>query len=273
MSGNSTILNLACDVLKLNSAADKAQAAIEMRRAWEISGQAFVKKASNPPDHPARPHKPDLVSPMDVPRRRLGTEAGRGALLHAVAHIELNAIDLAADMLARFATHSLLTPDLQTQFIEDWTRVCAEEAKHYKLLETRLAEFSMSYGDLPAHNGLWEAAHDTRFDIAARLAIAPMVLEARGLDVTPGMIKKFTSLGDIKSADVLKVIYEEEVDHVRIGAHWFQKIAEKQAEPPVAYFHKLVGMHFAGKVKPPFNVQARTLAGLTQEYYEPLADY
>lgn len=273
VSENKTVLDLACRVLNLDSAAEKAKAAIEMRRYWEEQPHAFVKESQKPPNHPARPVKPKLVSPMDVPRRRLGTEAGRGALLHAVAHIELNAIDLAADMLARFATHPLLTPPLQNNFIEDWTRVCAEEAKHYKLLEKRLAELSMTYGDLPAHNGLWEAANDTRFDIAARLAIAPMVLEARGLDVTPGMIKKFNTLGDNKSVDVLTTIYEEEIDHVRIGAQWFQTIAQKQNEEPIPYFHYLVGTHFAGKIKPPFNVQARTLAGLTQEYYEPLVDY
>jgi len=244
-----------------------------MREYWEASSKEPIDNPPSPPEHPGRPKNPQLVAPSDVPRRRLGTAAGRGALLHAVAHIELNAIDLAADMIARFAAHPLLSGILQSKFIDDWTRVSAEEAKHYNLLAKRLNELGLKYGDLPAHNGLWEAAHSTRFDIAARLAIAPMVLEARGLDVTPGMIKKLTNVGDMDSVAVLNVIYEEEVGHVKIGAYWFQTVAELENETPIPYFHHLVGTHFAGKLKPPFNVQARTLAGLTQDYYEPLADY
>jgi uncharacterized ferritin-like protein (DUF455 family) len=263
---NLNVIERACSILACRSAAQKAEAALAMRQYWETSAKEYLDCSSCAPDHPGRPDTPQLVAPSDVPRRRLGTSEGRGALLHAVAHIELNAIDLAADMIARFAPHPLLRGTLQSKFIEDWTRVCAEEAKHYLLLAKRLGELGLTYGDLPAHNGLWEAAHNTRFDIAARLAIAPMVLEARGLDVTPSMIKKLTNVGDMDSVAVLNVIYEEEVGHVKIGAFWFQTVAELQNK-------SLVGTHFAGKLKPPFNVQARTLAGLTQDYYEPLADY
>lgn len=222
-------------------------------------------------DNPARPNAPQLVPPKDVKRRRLGSPAGRGALLHAIAHIEFNAIDLAADMIARFGHHPDIAETDRPTFIGDWISVCHDEARHFGLLQTRLAELNMSYGDLPAHNGLWEAAIKTKNSFEARLAIAPMVLEARGLDVTPGMIEKLTEAGDLQSADILKVIYNEEIGHVAIGAHWFQKMAINKSKDPESWFHELVRDFYKGQLKPPFNVQARTLAGLKQGYYIPLS--
>ena len=222
-------------------------------------------------DNPARPANPRLVSPSDVKRRRLGTPAGRGALLHAVAHIEFNAIDLAADMIARFGHHPDIAAADRSAFIGDWISVCQDEARHFGLLQTRLSELDMQYGDLPAHNGLWEAAIKTKDNFAARLAIAPMVLEARGLDVTPGMIKKLTSAGDIDSANILKIIYNEEIGHVAIGARWFQALAQIKAKDPESWFHELIRNFYKGQLKPPFNVRARTLAGLKQGYYIPLS--
>lgn len=222
-------------------------------------------------DNPARPSAPMLVPPSDVKRRRLGSPEGRGALLHAVAHIEFNAIDLAADMIARFGHHPDISPKDRPAFIGDWISVCHDEARHFGLLQSRLRELNMTYGDLPAHNGLWEAAIKTKDNFAARLAIAPMVLEARGLDVTPGMIKKLTSAGDTDSADILKIIYNEEIGHVAIGARWFQKMAETQDKDPESWFHALVRNYFKGQLKPPFNVRARTLAGLKEGYYKPLS--
>jgi uncharacterized ferritin-like protein (DUF455 family) len=266
-------VNLAITVLETPSPLQKAEAGLLMRRIWlDKRHKLSSPVVKHPPAKPARPQKPDLVTPSDVPRRRLGSVEGRGALLHAIAHIELNAIDLAADMIARFSTNDLISSTVQTSFIDDWSRVCAEECKHFKLLSHRLKEIDLQYGDFPAHNGLWEAADATRNDIAARLAIAPMVLEARGLDVTPPMIKKMSNVGDEASVAILKIIYDEEIDHVRIGAKWFQYIAEQKNRLPTTYFHELVGTYFAGKLKPPFNVQARTLAGLTEDYYKPLAN-
>jgi len=227
------------------------------------------EKVSNIPDNPARPDAPRLVPPKDVKRRRLGSPAGRGALLHAIAHIEFNAIDLAADMIARFGHH--ISEANRSAFIGDWISVCHDEARHFGLLQTRLTELAMSYGDLPAHNGLWEAAVKTKNSFEARLAIAPMVLEARGLDVTPGMIKKLTEIGDIQSADILKIIYNEEINHVAIGARWFQEIARNKSKDPESWFHHLVREFYKGQLKPPFNVQARTLAGLKKGYYMPLS--
>ncbi len=226
---------------------------------------------NNIPDIPARPDVPQLVPHTDVKRRRLGSPSGRGALLHAIAHIEFNAIDLAADMIARFGHHSDITEAERPAFIGDWISVCHDEARHFGLLQARLAELGMSYGDLPAHNGLWEAAVKTKDNFEARLAIAPMVLEARGLDVTPNMIKKLTEVGDTDSADILKVIYNDEIGHVAIGARWFQKMAQYKSKDPESWFHHLVRNYYKGQLKPPFNVQARTLAGLKEGYYMPLS--
>lgn len=264
-------IDQSCAVLNASAPEEKAALALSMRSQWERAEKKPYQSELMPGDRPGRPEKPELVLPGEVPRRRLGSPQGRAALLHAISHIELNAIDLAADMIARFARHPLIARELQTDFIEDWSRVCAEEAKHFNLLSDRLKTVGVEYGDFPAHNGLWDAAYKTRHQIAARLAIAPMVLEARGLDVTPGMIKKLERVQDKESVAVLKVIYEDEIGHVKIGAKWFQRIAELEGEKPRPYFHKLVREHFAGQLKPPFNVQARTLAGLTEDYYAPLA--
>jgi len=161
----------------------KVAAANKLAADWDTM-RDMGTKVSKIPDNPARPDAPQLVPPKDVKRRRLGRPAGRGALLHAIAHIEFNAIDLAADMIARFGHHSDITEANQPKFISDWISVCHDEARHFGLLQNRLNELDMSYGDLPAHNGLWEAALKTKDSFEARLAIAPMVLEARGLDVT-----------------------------------------------------------------------------------------
>ena len=249
---------------------DKVKAAETLAANWAAS-QDIGPCIDAIPDNPARPKMPQLIAPTELKRRRLGSPAGRAALLHAVAHIELNAIDLAADMIARFGHHPDITEADRTAFIGDWISVCSDEARHFGLLQTRLTQLDMSYGDLPAHNGLWEAAVKTKDNFAARLAIAPMVLEARGLDVTPGMIKKLTQAGDLESADILKIIYNEEIGHVAIGARWFQRLAQNRSKDPESFFHSLVRNYFAGRLKPPFNVQARTLAGLKEGYYLPLS--
>lgn len=248
----------------------KVDAANKLAAKWEET-KNIGHKIDDLADNPARPKTPQLVSPGDVKRRRLGTPAGRGALLHAVAHIEFNAIDLSADMIARFGHHPDIKDKDRPAFIGDWISVCHDEARHFGLLQKRLAELAMHYGDLPAHNGLWEAAIKTKDNFAARLAIAPMVLEARGLDVTPGMIDKLTKAGDIDSADILKIIYNEEIGHVAIGARWFQKMAQNRSKNPESWFHELVRDYYKGQLKPPFNIQARTLAGLKEGFYMPLS--
>ena len=259
----------ALSVLIANSILDKFNAANDLAKEWATTkniGPSIYK----PPNNPGRPPNPILVLPTDVPRRRLGSIAGRGALLHAVAHIEFNAIDLAADMIVRFAHHSYIPISERESFITDWVSVCHDEARHFMLLENRLNDFDMEYGCLPAHNGLWEAALKTKDNFAARLAIAPMVLEARGLDVTPGMIEKMNKIGDLESSKILKTIYNDEINHVAIGAKWFLNIAESQKKKPETFFHSLIREYYSGQLKPPFNVQARTLAGLKQDFYMPL---
>ena len=257
-------------VLKAAMPDAKVTAANRLAADW-ANTQKIGINIKNIDDSPARPRAPKLVPPKEVKRRRLGTPQGRGALLHAIAHIEFNAIDLAADMIVRFGHHSDISEVNRSAFIGDWISVCHDEARHFNILQKRLAELDMSYGDLPAHNGLWEAALKTKNSFEARLAIAPMVLEARGLDVTPNMIEKLNEIGDSESAEILKTIYNEEIGHVAIGARWFQKIAQNKSKDPESWFHDLVRNYYKGQLKPPFNVQARTLAGLKKGYYMPLS--
>lgn len=259
----------ALKVLKANSVQKKIEAANILSEQWH-ENPYIGSQVSDPPDFPGRPSTPKLVSPADVPRRRLGSHTGRAALLHAVAHIEFNAIDLAADMIVRFGNHPNIDENVRYAFIEDWISVCHDEARHFVLLEKRLKQLASSYGTFPAHNGLWEAALKTKGNFMARLAIAPMVLEARGLDVTPAMIEKLNKTGDLESANILKIIYNDEINHVAIGAKWFQFFAESHRKQPEVYFHELVKEYYSGQLKPPFNVQARTLAGIKQGFYMPL---
>jgi len=219
-----------------------------------------------PPLRPARPSRPELLPPNRVKKRKIGeAPGGRIALLHALAHIELNAIDLAWDIIARFTDE-----DLPRDFYDDWVKVAEEEAKHFALLSDRLAELGAAYGDLPAHDGLWQAAEATADDLLARLAIVPMVLEARGLDVTPAMIEKLRAAGDNTSAAILQIIYEEEIGHVTIGRRWFQWLSERRDLEPVATWQALVRERFRGPLKPPFNEEGREEAGLPPDYYIPL---
>jgi uncharacterized ferritin-like protein (DUF455 family) len=202
-----------------------------------------------------------------MPRRRnFGSFAGRIALLHALAHIELNAIDLAWDIIARFAA-----AEMPREFFNDWVDVAAEEAEHFALLNDRLRVLGSAYGELPAHDGLWEAAATTAHDLLVRLAIVPLVLEARGLDVTPEMILRLERAGDLASAAMLRRIYEDEIGHVAAGARWFERLCRQRGLNPEAAFHDNLRRYFTGALKPPFNREARDVAGLPAAYYKPLA--
>ena len=203
-----------------------------------------------------------------MPKRgKAGSDTGRIALLHALAHIELNAIDLACDLIARF------TDDNPPRaFFDDWVTVAEEEALHFSLLSDRLESLGSFYGALPAHDGLWEAAEQTRHDLLARLAVVPLVLEARGLDVTPAMTENLRSAGDEDSATILARIYEDEIGHVAAGERWFRWRCELDGLNPVETYHRLVREHFRGRLKAPFNHEARTAAGFHPGYYEPLSD-
>ena len=222
---------------------------------------------ATPPLHPARPEAPALLDPRDVPKRKPGSEKGRIALLHAIAHIELNAVDLHWDMIARF-THI----QFPIGFYDDWIKSADEESKHFNLVGECLARYGARYGDMPAHAGMWRAVEDTRDDMLGRLAVVPMVLEARGLDVTPGMITLFTKAGDQGTVDALSVIYAEEVGHVAYGSKWFNFLCGRENLDPKSVFHDLVQKYFKGGTKPPFNEEKRAEAGLPPDFYWPLVD-
>jgi uncharacterized ferritin-like protein (DUF455 family) len=218
------------------------------------------------PIRPGRPEKPDLVPPNKMKKRSLHTKHGRIALLHAICHIELNAVDLALDIVARFADQPV-----PRSFFDGWMLVASEEAKHFGMVRQRLRDLDADYGDLPAHDGLWEAAHSTRNDLTARLAVVPLILEARGLDVTPSMRDKLVELGDTESAGIFSVIYEDEKGHVAVGAKWFRFLCARERKDPARAFQDLVRSNFRGGLKPPFNDLARAAAGLTPSFYRSLS--
>ena len=264
-----SLLERARDVLLTADPRAKAAAARATAAAWR-SGALEIGDAVAAPDAPARPETPPLVAPGKVPRRRLNGQAGRAALMHAIAHIEFNAIDLAFDLVVRFALDPQISDDERRSFIDDWIGVGDDEARHFVMVADRLEALDSHYGALPAHDGLWDAARATAGSLAARLAVAPLVLEARGLDVTPGMIRRLESAGDRESAAVLKVIYAEEVGHVAAGMRWFLSLCRQQDTPPPDYFQALVRQYFRGNLKPPFNIPARDAAEFPTRYYLPL---
>lgn len=245
----------------------KSRAAAAQWRAARESGDAIAIGQAAPPLHPARPAKPELLEPKEMPRRRRGGQTGRIALIHAIAHIELNAVDLHWDIIARFTN-----TDFPIGFYDDWVSAADDESKHFTLLSNRLQALGSFYGALPAHAGMWRAAEDTVDDILGRLAVVPMVLEARGLDVTPGMIAAFEKAGDSETVAALEVIYEEEVAHVAFGSKWFNFLCGRFNNDPKDAFHQLVQKYFKGSLKPPFNEPKRADAGLPPDFYWPLAD-
>lgn len=265
-----TLSDLAVTVLTCANAKEKTRTSRNAARLWFDSledGHPLEIGSTAPPLYPARPEKPELFAPRDVPKRRPGTEKGRIALLHAVAHIELNAVDLHWDIIARYS-HIAMPPG----FYSDWVKAADEESKHFNLLSDRLEAMGSFYGDLPAHKGMWRAAVDTRDDFQGRLAIVPMVLEARGLDVTPGMIDIFNQYGDTKTVEALNTIYAEEVGHVAYGSKWFHFLCGRHEQDPKDRFHSLVKIYFHSKLRPPFNDEKRAEAGIPPDFYWPLAE-
>lgn len=265
---NHNSFSAAIAVLGVGAPDAKVAAAKAAAEAWRRGAlQVRVDALAAPPARPARPGRPILVAPGDVRRRRLGSPAGHVALLHAVAHIEFNAIDLAFDMAARFAPAIAAAGLDVAAFIGDWFAIGADETRHFCLIRRRLKTLGADYGDLPAHDGLWEAAEATADDVLARLAVAPMALEARGLDVTPGMIERLAAAGDGESAAALGVIYREEIGHVGAGARWFEAVCAARRLAPQPTFRRLVETRFKSALKPPFNHDARARAGLARTYY------
>ncbi|MCA1778948.1 MAG: ferritin-like domain-containing protein, partial [Xanthomonadaceae bacterium] len=216
---------------------DKCRRVRALEQRLDLDSFVFEVAAGREPPPVGRPHKPELVAPSQLARRGLGSVSGRIALIHAVAHIEFNAINLALDAMLRFR-------GMPAQYYRDWFSVALDEARHFTLLNERLAELGAAYGDLPAHNGLWEMAEKTAHDPLLRMALVPRVLEARGLDVTPGMIKRLTQAGDARSVACLELILEEEVRHVAIGSRWFKHLCLDRGVEAEATFAALLDEFF-----------------------------
>jgi len=240
------------------------------------AAQAFADGALEAPDEeralapqpiriPGRPERPRLAHPRELPRRGFGSNEGRAAFLHAVAHIEFNAIDLAWDAVYRFR-------QFPPEYYADWVGVAADEARHFAMLRVRLRDFGHDYGDFDAHNGLWDMAEKTAHDALARMALVPRVLEARGLDVTPGMIEKLRALGDHATADILDVILREEVAHVAAGSRWYRWCCEREGIEPRAKFRELLAAYARPVLHGPFNLEARKAAGFDAEELEGLIE-
>ncbi|MFO1220506.1 MAG: ferritin-like domain-containing protein [Burkholderiaceae bacterium] len=231
--------------------------------AADIDVEIDVVLTPQPGTVPGRPARPRLVHPAQVPQRPVHTAAGRAALLHAVAHIEFNAIDLALDAMWRFA-------GLPRAFYLDWARVAAEEALHFTLVADHLRNLGHAYGDFDAHDGLWAMAERTRHDPLDRMALVPRTLEARGLDVTPGMRARFVAVGDPRAAEILDVILRDEIGHVAIGNRWYRWLCERAGVDPPTHHEELAHRHRAPRPKGPINRAAREAAGFTAAEIERL---
>ena len=206
---------------------------------------------------PGIPAKPILVSPLDLPKRSMHTAQGRAALIHALAHIEFNAINLALDAIWRF-------DDMPDKYYRDWLKVAAEEAYHFSLLNAHLQTFGFAYGDFAGHNSLWEMVDKTKDDVLARMALVPRTMEARGLDASPLLRNKFAQVGDATMAEILTIILRDEIGHVAIGNVWFNWLCAKRNIEPIATFEALCIAYSAPKLKPPFNFEARRQAGFSE---------
>jgi uncharacterized ferritin-like protein (DUF455 family) len=250
---------------------DAAEPAEKLRlshETWQalLAGELRADPGSPPPKPivaPGRPSKPRLVNARQVPQRGLGTAEGRAALVHAVAHIEFNAINLAWDAVYRFRGK----PD---DYYRDWASCANDEARHFAMLSQRLAELGHAYGDFDAHDGLWQMAEKTAGNDTARMALVPRVLEARGLDVTPGMIERLRHLGDTRTVDILEVILREEVAHVAAGTRWYRHCCERDGLEPVNTFFALLRDYMGVNLRGPFNRPARIEAGFVEEELDRL---
>jgi uncharacterized ferritin-like protein (DUF455 family) len=244
----------------------KADLAEALWADWQAGRLLEEASPLPPPAQPGRPPRPDLVLPAQLVTRRLGSPEGRAALIHAIAHIEFNAINLALDATIRF-------PAMPAEYRADWLRVAAEEAGHFRLLAAHLDTLGFAYGDFPAHNGLWEMAEKTADDALSRMALVPRLLEARGLDVTPAMQAKLLASGDKAAAAILDVIFRDEVGHVRVGNRWFRWLcAERGLDPLVVFRHQLRQFNAPRQIGE-LNVEARLRAGFELAELDVLRDY
>jgi uncharacterized ferritin-like protein (DUF455 family) len=212
---------------------------------------------------PGRPLKPELIAHNLIKPKPLSSVEGRALLVHSVAHIELNAIDLALDVVWRF-------PGLPDSFYTDWMHIAQEEAKHFMLLHEHLRSLGYNYGDFAAHNALWEMAERTQHDVLARIGIVPRTMEARGLDASPGVKNKLIGAGDHKAGQILDIILEEEIGHVAAGNRWYRYLCQERGLEPVSTYARLIDQYDVPKLRPPFNMAARRLAGFAEEELDAL---
>lgn len=253
------LFDLAYDCLNLDHPQEKVALTLASAQAWEtgrcaLSGDTTVERL----ECPGRPETPVLVETPQLPARKLGSQEGHAAFMHAIAHIEFNAINLAWDAVYRFRS-------MPRGFYDDWVRIAREEASHFEMVRDYLLELGYDYGSFNAHNHLWEMALDTDNDALMRMALVPRVLEARGLDVTPGMIKRLRHQDYKKAVSILQVIYDEEIGHVEAGSRWFKYICSQQQLDPDTTYRRLVKQYAKNKIRKPINDEARLQAGFSEE--------
>ncbi len=264
MATSPNIFTAAQQCLAANTVAEKLRLTKTIAAQWRDGNYTLISdSAPEVIGEAGRPQKPLLVTPAHVPRRGLGSDAGRAALIHAITHIEFNAINLAWDAVYRFRA-------LPKQYYDDWVRVADEEAYHFELLSKRLQSLGYQYGDFPAHNGLWAMAQKTANDPMVRMALVPRVLEARGLDVTPGMMKRLKKMGDHETTKILGIILRDEIGHVEIGSRWFKYFCNERALDAEDTFRDLIQAYFIGELRGPLDYELRQQAGFSRSELKTL---
>ncbi len=246
-------------ILAKHSPKEKCEATSQLiGEEGELSREIVQAVLAEPSELPGRPAKPTMTAPNQARHRSMATLEGRAALVHSLAHIELNAVNLALDAIWRF-------PNMPAKYYLDWLSVAKDEARHFTLLEAHLKTLGFSYGDFTAHNGLWDMAESTKHDVLARMALVPRTLEARGLDASPQVRNKLVSAGDMKAADIVSIILNDEVGHVYIGNHWYNWLCQQRGLDPIQTFASLALKHKAPRMLSPLNLVARRAAGFSEE--------
>ena len=263
-SANNSINAMAYKCLMLTSSLDKVEQTNFFRNQW-LNGSLVIDHNLVIEDNCAAgwPEKPELVEFNKLPKRTVGSTKGHVSMMHSFAHIEFNAINIAWDAVYRFS-------DMPDQYYDDWSRIAQEEAYHFTLINDYLRTLGYEYGSFAAHGGLWEMVEETRHDVLVRMALVPRVLEARGLDVTPDIIKKFSHHGHKEAADILSIIYRDEIGHVEVGSRWFNYLCKKRKLDAHQTFVDLIERYAIDKIRQPFNDDARKQAGFSEKEMEYL---
>lgn len=261
---NNDIRKLAASCLLLTNPDEKVSDVRALVRQWHQQSLVMDRMAALPAiDTPGRPERPHLNRANKMPRRGFGTPEGRAIMMHAIAHIEFNAINLALDAVQRF-------PNMPEAYYTDWLQVASEEAYHFELIRAHLRHLGGEYGDYDAHGGLWEMCEKTAHDVLTRMALVPRVLEARGLDVTPGIQQKLAQAGDDNAVSILDIILHDEIGHVQTGNRWFRYCCKQRGIDPITTFTTLLAEYYPKGLMGPYNMVAREQAGFTQQEMDVL---